>query len=164
LSSAISGVHSRLIRGGSDRLGVEDGTIRRSVREQIQRNLRYRYGRFCAHYPFLEFGLYTQQLNRYLESFGRNVWVGFHEDFKNQPPETYRNICQFLGVDVRFSPVMDHRHLEAQVPRLSAIGWLQRSGFWQAAVRVAPSGLRPVCARSSAGRLSTGQEQLAWIL
>lgn len=43
---------------------------------------------------------------------------------------------------------MNRRHLEAQVPRLSSIGWLKRSGLWQAAARVTPSGLRPLIRRS----------------
>lgn len=127
--------------------GLGNGAIRWSFREHIQRNLRHCSGQFCVHYPFLEFGLYSEQLSRYLERFGRNVWVGFHEDFKNHPIEVFQNICRFLGVDAEFSPDMAHQHLEAQVPRMAAIGWFKRSGLWAAAARVTPASLRPLIRR-----------------
>jgi hypothetical protein len=135
--------------------GVRIGAIRWSFGEHVRRNLNYRSPLFCVHYPFLEFGLYSEQLRRYLERFGQNVWVGFHEDFKNRPLETYQNICRFLGVAREFSPNMDRRYLEAQVPRLSSIGWLMRSGFGQAAARVTPSGLRPLIRRALIRRPET---------
>jgi hypothetical protein len=97
--------------------GLGIGAIRWSFREHIERNLHCRPRHFCVHYPFLEFGLYSEQLGRYLERFGRNVWVGFYEDFKGRPLEVYRNICRFLGVAEEFSPSMDRRYLEAQVAR-----------------------------------------------
>jgi Sulfotransferase family len=127
--------------------GVGNGAIRWSFREHIQRNLRHRSGQFCVHYPFLEFGLYSGQLGRYLERFGRNVWVGFHEDFKDHPMEVFQSICRFLGVAPEFSPDMAHRHLEAQVPRMAAIGWFKRTGLWEAAARVTPASLRPIIRR-----------------
>jgi len=127
--------------------GLGNGAIRWSFREHIQRNLRHRSGQFCVHYPFLEFGLYSEQLSRYLKCFGRNVWVGFHEDFKNHPIEVFQSICRFLGVAAEFSPDMAHQHLEAQVPRMAAIGWFKRSGLWAAAAKVTPASLRPLIRR-----------------
>ncbi len=128
--------------------GLGNGAIQCSFREHIQRNLRHRSGQFCAHYPFLEFGLYSEQLGRYLERFGRNVWIGFHEDFKDHPLDVYRDICRFLGVAQEFSPSLERRHLEAQVPRLSSIGWLKHSGFWQTAARATPPRFRPLIRRT----------------
>ena len=128
--------------------GLGNGAIRWSFREHSQRNLSHRSGQFCVHYPFLEFGLYSAQLSRYLEHFGQNVWVELHEDFKNHPIEVFQNICRFLGVAPEFSPNTDHRHLEAQVPRMAAVGGLKRSGLWAAAARVTPASLRPLIRRS----------------
>jgi hypothetical protein len=128
--------------------GVCNGAIRWSFREHIERNLRYRSREFCVHYPFLEFGLYAQQLIRYLDRFGKNVWIGFHEDFKTRPLDICRDICRFLGVSQEFSPDMGRRHLEAQVPRLAAIGWLRRSGFWKLTASMTPSSLRPLVQRA----------------
>lgn len=127
--------------------GVGNGKIRWSFREHIKRNVNHRTGQFCIHFPFLEFGLYSEQLDRYLRRFGKNVWVGFYADFKKRPLGVYQDICRFLGIDQEFSPDMDRRHLEAQVPRLNSIGWLKRSGFWQAAASVTPSALRPFARR-----------------
>lgn len=127
--------------------GLGNGAIRWSFREHIQRNLRHGSGLFCVHYPFLELGLYFEQLRRYLERFGSNVWVGFHEDFQNHALEVFQNICRFLGVAPEFSPDMSHRHLEAQVPRMAAIGWLKRSGLWESAASVTPAKLRPLIRR-----------------
>jgi hypothetical protein len=135
--------------------GLGNGAIRWSFREHIQRNLRHHSGQLCAYYPFLEFGRYSEQLSRYLERFGRNVWVGFHEDFKNQPIEVFQNICRFLGVAPGVSPDMAHQHLEAQVPRMAAIGWFKRSGLWAAAARVTPSSLRPLIRRALIRRPGT---------
>ena len=135
--------------------GLGNGAIRWSFREHIQRNLRHRSGQFSVHYPFLEFGLYSEQLRRYLERFGRNVWVGFYEDFKDCAMEVFQSICRFLVVAPEFSPDMSHHHLEAQVPRMAVIGWLKRSGFWQAAARVTPASLRPLIRRKLVRRPGT---------
>ncbi len=137
--------------------GLGNGAIRCSFREQIRRNLSHRSGQFCVHYPFLEFGLYSEQLGRYLERFGRNVWVGFHEDWKDRPMEVFQDICRFLGVAPEFSPDMTRRHMEAQVPRIAAIGWLKRAGFWQAAAKATPAKLRPLIRRSLIRKPGTTQ-------
>jgi hypothetical protein len=50
---------------------------------------------------------------------------------------------------------MAHQHLEAQVPRMAAIGWFKRSGLWAAAARVTPSSLRPLIRRALIRRPGT---------
>ena len=135
--------------------GLGSGVIRCTFREYIQRSLHRRSGLISVDYPFLEFGLYSGQLSRYLDRFGRNVWVGFHEDFKNRPLDVFQDICRFLEVADEFSPNMERRHRQAQVPRLSSIGWLKRSGFWQAAANITPSRLRPSIRRALIRRPGT---------
>jgi hypothetical protein len=137
--------------------GIGNGTVRWSFHEHIQRNLRHRSGQFCTYYPFLEFGLYSEQLSRYQERFGRNVWVGFHEDFKERPLDLYRDICGFLGVTQEFSPDMNRRHLEAEVPRLGGTGWLKRSRVWQHAASITPSAVRPLIRRTLMRRSGTSR-------
>ena len=127
--------------------GVSGGVIRWSFREHIERNLGHRTGQFCVHYPFLEFGNYSGQVRRYQERFGSNVWIGFYQDFKLRPLDIYREICRFLKVDDRFRPNMELRYREPQVPRLESVGWLKRSGWWQAAAARTPSRLRPIARR-----------------
>jgi hypothetical protein len=128
--------------------GLGNGAIHWSFREHIQRSLRYRSRQFCVYYPFLELGLYSEQLARYLQRFGRNVWVGFHQDFKDRPQELLRSVFRFLDVNAEFAPDMGRRYLEAQVPHRAAIGWLKRLGFWRTAARVTPSSLRPIVRRA----------------
>jgi len=135
-------------RAFSDYLqNIGNGHIRWSFREHIRRNLAHRSGQFAVHYPFLELGLYSKQLSRYLERFGRNVWVGFYEDFKNRPLEVFQEICRFLGVDPEFSPDMTVRHLEAQIPRIAAVARLKPLGIWKSAARVIPVSLHPLIVR-----------------
>ena len=123
--------------------GVSMGAIRWSFREHIERSQRHRSGQFCIYFPFLEYGLYSQQLRRYLDLFANNVWIGLHEDFKSRPLDICQDICRFLGISPEFRPNMDKRHLEAQVPRTGAIGWLRSSGLWEAAAKMTPSSSPP---------------------
>lgn len=128
--------------------GIGDGVISWSFREHIERNLRHRSGLFCIDYPFLEFGFYAEQLTRFLERFGANVWVGFYEDFRDRTVEVVQNICRFLGITPEFTPDLTHRYWEAQVPRLGVVSRLKRSGLWQIAAKVTPKSLRPLIRRS----------------
>ena len=50
---------------------------------------------------------------------------------------------------------MDRQHRAAQVPLLSSIGWLKRSGVWQAAAKMTPSNLRPQIRRALMRRPGT---------
>lgn len=127
--------------------GLANGAIRWSLREHIQRNLRHTSGQFCVHYPFLEFGLYAEQFSRYRERFGRNIWIGFYEDFKKHSIDVIQNIFRFLGVEPDFVPNTSRQHLEAQVPRVAGIGWLKRSGIWRLTSRATPASLRPFIRR-----------------
>jgi len=128
--------------------GLGCGAIRWSFREHIQRNLCHRSGQICVHYPCLEFGLYSEPLRRYLEQFGKNVWIGLHEDFKSRPLEMCRSLYAFLAVDPEFTPDTRSRYLEAQVPRLRAFGWLKRTGVWEAVANATPRHLRPAIRRA----------------
>ncbi|HML16074.1 MAG TPA: sulfotransferase [Bryobacteraceae bacterium] len=124
--------------------GVGNGSIRWSFREHIRRNLRQRSGVFSLAYPFLEFGLYAEQVTRYRELFAENVWVSLYDDFVERPADILREICRFLGVDAAFPFKTGAREMEAQVPRIAAAGWLKRSGWWQAGASVTPAKLRPL--------------------
>jgi len=141
--------------------GLSNGAIRWSFREHIRRNLRHSATQFSVHYPFLEFGLYSEQLRRYQKQFRQNVWVGLHQDFEDRPLEIYHDICRFLGIGEEFSPNMERRHLESQVPHLSSAGWLKRSGFWQAAAPRVPSSARALMRRMLIRRPGTNRMDAA---
>jgi hypothetical protein len=128
--------------------GFGYGAIRWSFREHIHRNLRNTSQQICIHYPFLEFGLYFQQVARYRALFGRNVWIGLHEDLRRNPKKMLQDIYRFLGVDPDFSPDTSRRHLESHVPRTAALRRLKGWGLWQAAAGVTPRRLRPFIRRT----------------
>jgi len=128
--------------------GLSGGAIRWSFREHVNRNLRHASTQISVHYPFLEFGLYAEQLARYRERFNGNVWVGFYDDFKERPAQVLQEIFRFLGVAPAFTPAMEQRHLVMQTPRSWVVGWLRRSGLWRMAAEVTPPGLRPYFRRS----------------
>jgi len=127
--------------------GVGTGTVTWSLREHIRRNRLHRSGQLAVHYPFLEFGLYSDQLERYLKKFGSNVWVGFYEDFRRNPLPVFQSACHFLGIAEDFSPSMETVHLQAQIPRTKLVTWLKRSGFWTTMAEATPSRLRPAFRR-----------------
>jgi hypothetical protein len=119
------------------------GYIRWSFREHIERSLRDGSGRICIYQPFLEFGLYVEQIGRYRESFGERLWISFHQDFQARPVPVFQDICRFLGVSADFVPDMSRLHFEAQAPRHPSVAWLKRSGLWRAAAQITPRELRP---------------------
>ena len=124
--------------------GVSNGSVRWSFREQIERNLRDRSGRISVHFPFLELGLYAGQVGRYRERFGKNVWIGFYDDFRERPAEVFAEICRFVGVSDDVPADFTRRHNEAEPPRFADVGWMKRSGVWDRAARLMPPKARPV--------------------
>ena len=129
-------------------MGVSNGTYRCSFREHIRRNLAHRSATVSLHYPFLELGLYAEQLARYRECFGSNVWVGLYDDLKQRPRELCESACRFLALDPEPLPGPGSRHLQTQVPRLRVLGLLRRWGMWEAAAKLTPARLRPVIRRA----------------
>ena len=125
--------------------GLGNGAIRWSLREHIRRNQRHNgAGQLCEHYPFLEFGLYSESVCRYLRQFSASVWIGLYDDFCERPGEVCQSIFRFLDVDPSFAPALVARYQVAQVPRVRAAAWLKRRGYWQAAARRTPAALRPL--------------------
>jgi len=115
-----------------------------SFREQMDAALRSSNKQIGELYPFLEFGLYSEQVSRYFALFPRErIRIFFYEDYQRDPRTLLRAIFRFLGVDETFSPDLSERHMESRVPRSFGINRLLRqSGIWQAATRLSPRGLR----------------------
>jgi hypothetical protein len=92
-------------------------------------------------HPFLEFGLYHEQLRRYLSLFPRGqIGIFFYEGFQRDPRGTLRGIFHFLGVDDSFVPDMSQRHMVANVPRSFGLNRIVRkTGLWGTARRTLPS-------------------------
>jgi hypothetical protein len=122
---------------------LANGAVQWSFGEHIRRCVAHRGTRICGFYPFLELGCYAAQVARYRAQFGKNVWIGFHDDYKHRPEEMFGEIFRLLEIAVDFRPDTRHRHLESQVPRIKWIGKLKGAGVWQAAARLTPKPIRP---------------------
>lgn len=100
-------------------------------------------------YPFLEFGLYSGQVKRYLDQFPRRqISIHFYEDYLRAPAAMLREIFGFLEVDPDFAPERTQRHMEAKIPRSwAASRWLKELGLWQLTRKILPPGLRRMAFR-----------------
>lgn len=100
-------------------------------------------------YPFLEFGLYSGQVKRYLDQFPRRqISIHFYEDYLRAPAAMLRQIFEFLEVDSDFVPERTQRYMEAKIPRFRAAGrWLKKLGLWQLTRTITPPGLRRMAFR-----------------
>jgi hypothetical protein len=122
---------------------VTNGQIRMSFPAYIQSSLGSTGGKFGISHPFLEFGLYYEQVRRFLDLFPiENIRIYFYEDYRRQPAATVADICRFLEVSDSFTPDLSSKYLEPQVPRSIAIGYaLKKYGFWQRAKLLMPQAL-----------------------
>jgi len=121
---------------------VADGLVRRSFREQIELGTK-NSGKFSVLHPFLEFGLYYEQVKRYLELFPReNLRIYLYEqDHERILPD----VLGFLNLDSSFVPDTTQRHLEKRVPRtITPAYFLKKYGIWQQAKAWIPTALQPL--------------------
>jgi Sulfotransferase domain len=84
---------------------------------------------FYVWYFYYTTGLYSEQVRRFLETFGRNnVRIYIFEEFANDPVGTCRDIFDFLGVDPNFRPAVAI-HNESRVPASPRLQfWLRNRG------------------------------------
>lgn len=120
------------------------GATRRAFRAQIEESLRQPGTRFSHTWPFLELGLYHQQVTRYLRQFPRsNVHICYYEEFARSPLRVMSELYAFLRVDPAYEPDVTRRHNEPRVPKaITAAYVLRRSGAWRALRTIMPPRLR----------------------
>ena len=123
---------------------ARDGVVRGSFRKQIGLATRNKWREFHPLYPFLENGLYYQQVQRYLNLFPReNVRIFLYEEAWSDPPALIKDIFEFLGVDPGFSTDLSRRELERRAPRsMTANYLLNRSSAGACLRRWLPGSLR----------------------
>ena len=89
-----------------------------TFREYVDAAIHSGSTRISELYPFLKFGLYHEQLERYFSLFDRGqIQIHFYENFTRDPASVLSDIFRFLSVDADFAPDMSDRHMEAAVPR-----------------------------------------------
>jgi len=111
-----------------------------TFREHIEAALQPNQRKIGELYPFLEFGMYGEQVERYLRTFPRDrILILFYEDFTTNPRTVLQTIFGFLAVDQTFAPDLSARHMTARVPRsFFVIRLLKRTGIWAAGGRLVP--------------------------
>jgi Sulfotransferase domain len=94
---------------------------------------------------YVELGLYSDQLKRYLEYFpADHLKVCIHDDYRQDVRATLLDILSFLGVERTLSSIdVDTRHGEAwRKPMFSAMNRLREKRTYRALQRVVPQSLR----------------------
>lgn len=124
---------------------LTNSRIHNSLREQIQFSARSSGGPFQPMRPFLELGLYYEQVKRFLGQFPREkICILWYEHYQTNPKQAMTDIFRFLGVDPTFEPNTKERHLEPRVHRSFAVShFLKRYGIWQRLRTLSPRFLVP---------------------
>ena len=93
-------------------------------------------------YPFLEVGLYSAQVARFLACFPREqVRIYWHEDAWRQPAAMLCDVFRFLEVDATFVPDFSRREHERRAPKARTLHYfLKKSGLWRQLKRLLPCG------------------------
>ncbi len=128
---------------------VAGGLVGRSFREQIQVSLHNRSHQFEVLNPFLEYGLYYEQVKRYIELFpAQQILVCLYDEYEQAPEKLLADIFRFLKVDPLFFPDITQRHLQTHVLRFVWLTYhLRKCGLWSRFRRSTPAALLPVIRR-----------------
>jgi Sulfotransferase family len=122
---------------------LAEGLTRYTFREQIEKSARGGNRELSILHPFLEIGLYYQQVKRYLAVFPREqMRIYWYEEAWRQPARLLKDIFEFLQVDAAFQPDFSERILERRAPRFKVLGYLRQSGVWQSVKGRIPPRLR----------------------
>jgi hypothetical protein len=124
---------------------LADGHISESFSEHIALCLKSD-GQLGLYHPFLEVGLYGQQIERLLDHIPQEqVRVWLYEDTTANPAKFFREVLAFLGVNTEFTPDRSRRHQQMEVPKMAgATQILRRLGVWRGLRNCAPSSVRPM--------------------
>lgn len=128
---------------------VAAGLVAKSFREQVRESLNNKFARFELLSPFLEYGLYYEQVKRYTERFpAESVRIYLYEEYKAAPTRIITDIFRFLTVDPKFSPDVSEKHLEMFLPRFKWLSFmLKKWGIWPRVKNIVPDDLVPVMKR-----------------
>lgn len=125
---------------------VAGGLIKESFRELVRKHLTNKFEQFEPLNPFLEFGLYYEQVKRFAEQFSTdNLRIYLYEEYKQAPTEITADIFRFLTVDSQFSPDTSEKHLQTSMPRFRWISFmLKKHRVWSHLKDAIPDNLTPV--------------------
>jgi len=120
------------------------GLIKSSFREHINRCVENRSRALGVCYPFLEVGMYSEQVGRFLDRFPREqVRIYWFEEAWKDPSGLMRDLFEFLGVDSTFRPDTSERYLSRRAPLWPALHhFLKESELWYPLRTLLPPALR----------------------
>ena len=96
-------------------------------------------------HPFLEAGLYSAQVKRYLDVFPREqIRIYWYEEAWRDTGAMLADLLEFLGVDASFRPDTSRRSLERRRPRwLGAHHFLKKFKLWYPLRALVPDAVIP---------------------
>jgi Sulfotransferase family len=125
---------------------VANGLVGSSFREQVRASLNRKTDKLELLNPFLEFGLYHEQVKRFVDLFpAENLRIYLYEEYRQAPAETLADVFRFLEVDPQFFPDVSEKHLQNRMPRFVwASHKLKQYGVWSRLKGAVPATLVPV--------------------
>jgi hypothetical protein len=95
-------------------------------------------------HPFLAFGLYTEQVRRYVDHFpARQLSISLYEDSVTNYREWFTGLLSFLGVDTKFVPPEVDVPSKPHIPRFPGVSHAMKLGQIKRLVGATlPSGLK----------------------
>lgn len=108
-----------------------DGLVKWPFRKQIESSARNTRREFNTLYPFLEYGLYYEQVKVYLDLFpSAHVRIYLYEESWNDPQRFLNAIFEYLNVDAGFRTDFSRNSLQRQAPKsLAGRHTLRKSGI-----------------------------------
>lgn len=125
---------------------VASGLVGSSFREQVRMSLNRKTDKLELMNPFLEFGLYHEQVKRFMELFPvENLRIYLYEEYRQALAETLADVFRFLEVDPHFFPDVSEKHLQTRMPRSVWVSHkLKQFGVWSRLKGAVPARLVPV--------------------
>lgn len=121
---------------------LSEGVVGHSFRTHLQNALNRTTDEFSAAHPFLELGLYADQLQRFRDHFpATQIRLWLYEDTRS--PQFLPEVLNFLQVDPTFTPDTSEKHLQAHTPRTLRLSHtLHKSGIWTTLRNATPPTIR----------------------
>jgi len=93
-------------------------------------------------YPFLEIGLYHQQVKRFLDLYPRSrIRIYWYEEAWREPASLLADVFRFLNVDDNFQPDLSRHTHQRRAPRFVTLHHLLKSsGLWYPTKTLIPAG------------------------
>ncbi len=130
---------------------VSEGRLRSSFRAEVHKNMQRQGGPFGVLNPFLGYGYYFEQLQRFTDVFPpAQIRICLYEDYQSDARAVLRDLFRFLTVDETFTPDISEKFLQPRVPRFIGASYLlRRRGSWRRVKEYLPDGYQRAAVEAS---------------